>query len=422
MLVETFLMLAMLSAYPVLSLVVRGWVSKLFFLLLIVSIVSLARSKAWLEKSTWDTRTTVFAMAMGSATLAILLSQMYHHDFKWTPYDEASRLLLAVPIYLAIRTGSAGVTNVLGFSFPLGAIVALVAVGWDLNVSGDERLGSYFLNVVHFGDLALMLGFLSLFSIDVGRDRSSLPTALKLCGLCAGLYLSFRSGTRGGWLAIPVLLAIWILFGSRLKPRAAIAITIGLIGLVGVAGYLMFDLIYQRIADLQSDLAAFARGNKDTSVGIRLQILQAVAHVFQENPLFGAGPQGYKDALPALARSGVITPAAVELGIAEVHNQILSYAVKYGLFGLISGLAIYFVPLVIFVQCLKSAAGNARTAGLMGICLVTGFFVFGLSVEIFNLKNTISFYSLTLAALLAVAARNSDRATAAEPRTKPVEK
>ncbi|MNC89403.1 hypothetical protein D3C83_53370 [compost metagenome] len=104
-----------------------------------------------------------------------------------------------------------------------------------------------------------------------------------------------------------------------------------------------------------------------------------------------------------------------EFAIAEVHNQILSYAVKYGTFGLLSILAVYFVPLVLFVQAAGSSAGPARMAGGMGICLVGGFFIFGLSVEIFNLKNTVTFYSLTLASLLALAAppRTADRVTAA---------
>jgi len=109
-----------------------------------------------------------------------------------------------------------------------------------------------------------------------------------------------------------------------------------------------------------------------------------------------------------LSRSGIITPLAAELGLAEVHNQILSYSVKYGVFGLISGIAIYLVPFVIFTQSLRFSVGEKRVAGLMGICLVTGFFIFGLTVEIFNLKNTITFYSLTLASLLAAISNNSN--------------
>jgi O-antigen ligase len=39
----------------------------------------------------------------------------------------------------------------------------------------------------------------------------------------------------------------------------------------------------------------------------------------------------------------------------------------------------------------------------MGICLVLGFFIFGLTVEIFNLKMTATFFAFTLAVLMAAA-------------------
>jgi O-antigen ligase len=44
----------------------------------------------------------------------------------------------------------------------------------------------------------------------------------------------------------------------------------------------------------------------------------------------------------------------------------------------------------------------------MGIFLVAGFFIFGLTVEIFNLKMTIAFFSLTLAVLSAIASNKSE--------------
>lgn len=405
--VENLLISTLLFTYPLLALVVRGWVGKLFFLLLVLSIFSLVRSPAF-DRSTWDVNAVLFAVAMASATLAVILSQAYHHDFKLTPYDEASRLLFAVPIYLAIRMGNFGMTNFLHYAFPLGAIIALVTVGLDPNPPAAGRLGSYFLNVIHFGDLALMLGFLSLFSIDLGQKNSLFSVLVKLTGLFAGLYLSIQSGSRGGWLAVPVLSVIWILFANNLKVLtrvlAASAVTVLLI----IVGYFFVDTINQRIIEVYRDLAAFHHGNEDTSVGLRLQIWQGAITVFKENLLFGAGTEGYRQWMLLLSKSGSITSLAGEFAVAEVHNQILSYAVRYGIVGLVSISAVYFVPLVLFARTLRTSGGQKRLAGLMGICAVTGFLVFGMSVEIFNLKNTITFYSLTLACLFAVATQYPD--------------
>jgi O-antigen ligase len=45
----------------------------------------------------------------------------------------------------------------------------------------------------------------------------------------------------------------------------------------------------------------------------------------------------------------------------------------------------------------------------MGICVTLGFFVFGLTVETFDLKMTAAFYSLTVAALLAIATHHGSQ-------------
>ena len=402
-------MLAMLSAFPVLLLVMRGSMSALLFAMSALSMVALVRSGAWRGGRCWNADMIAFALAMASAMAVILPAQIYHHDLHWRPYDEAARLLLAVPVCLAVRACTTPVVPVLGIAMPVGAMLAMAVIGNDSGSMVAGRMGASFLNVIHSGNLALMLGMLSLFSIRAGVERAPILITLKLCGLLAGLYLSLRSGTRGGWLVIPVLLILWAMLELRLRSLMHAAMALGVMLVLAIAIYALFDLIQLRATDLQSDLEAFGRGQKDTSTGLRLQILQVVAHVLRENPLFGPGMQGYRAALETMAQTGAITSEAVLLGNAEVHNQILSYGVKYGLPGLVSGLAIHLVPWVLFARALKSATGEARAAAQMGLCLVTGFFVFGLTVEILNLKHTVAFYSMTLAVLLGAATRRVAR-------------
>ena len=67
-------------------------------------------------------------------------------------------------------------------------------------------------------------------------------------------------------------------------------------------------------------------------------------------------------------------------------------------------MSIYFVPFYFFLKAVKSDSAQrpARLAAMMGMCVTLGFFVFGLTVETFDLKLTAAFYSLTIAVLLAV--------------------
>jgi O-antigen ligase len=173
--------------------------------------------------------------------------------------------------------------------------------------------------------------------------------------------------------------------------------------LFGITSYFLINIIHQRVDEVYSDIVAAWHGNLDTSIGIRLQLWKAALYLFRENPIFGVGLDGYASMMSTLTQSGFITSTAADFGRGEVHNEILANMAKLGIVGLLSILAVYFVPLIIFLRTLKSNSDTKRTAAMMGGCLVLGFLVFGLSVETFDMKMNAAFYSLTLAVLLAIA-------------------
>jgi O-antigen ligase len=158
---------------------------------------------------------------------------------------------------------------------------------------------------------------------------------------------------------------------------------------------------------IYSDIFQFGSGNVDTSIGVRLQLWKAAIHLIAENPIFGVGADGFARAMDGMSASGFITPTAAEYGKGEVHNEILAQTVRFGVFGLASILAIYFVPFYLFLRVAKKGNQHQIGAAMMGMCVTLGFFVFGLTVETFDLKMTAAFYSLTVTVLLAIATHHS---------------
>lgn len=393
----------LLFAYPILLLTVRGGVDWCFALLVLVSLYQLARSGAQATARTWDRVATIYLISMASLVLATFLSQAYHLQFNSHPYDGASRFLFGVPIYLMLRREPPGALKVLQYGFPLGAIASPFVLWLDPRDWGDHRLGSSFLNPIHFGDLALMLGFLSLLAIDWERKDPRSVRMLKIAGLIAGISAAVETGSRGGWIAIPALLFVWLYYRGRRNSFARNSIIVAMMLFAAVAAYLLIPEVHGRIDSAIHNIVAFPRGNQDTSVGIRFQIWKAAVILFMQHPLFGLGPDQFKQMMMPLYHSGVISRMAAEYGQGEVHNEILVHSVNLGISGLASILSIYFVPLFFFVQSAKSASPSSRTAAILGIGLVTGFVIFGLTVETFDLKMTATFYSLTVAALLAAA-------------------
>lgn len=399
-----------LLCYPSLALTVRGGMGVLFFLLFIISLVCLYRMRGTLSASHWDGYSVAFALAMASPVVAIFLSQAHHGQFQASSYDWASRFLLSVPIFLALRQTNIRVIAVTQFAFPLGALATLIALmlhpaPWEEGRSTT----SYAFNLIHFGDTSLMLGFLSLFSINWMRKDSSPILILKLAGFLAGLYLSIQSGQRGGWIAIAPVFLLWVISHNKEHLWLKLATSALVIVCATWLSYAFVDVVHLRLNNLWQDVSNFTDGNKDTSLGIRLQHWRAAFFLFSENPLFGVGPGGFSQAMPALSQQGLLTPAAANMGNAEVHSEIFAKGAETGIFGLLSLLSIYIVPVAIFLKTIKAATPQLRHAAFMGMCLVAGFFIFGLTVEIFNLKMTASFFGLTLAVLMAAATNKTTR-------------
>ncbi|MFZ3018284.1 MAG: O-antigen ligase family protein [Gallionella sp.] len=395
-----------LSLYPMLLFAVQGGMNAALILLAGLCLFISFRQRSLPGTQNIDSH--LFGFTMSSALLAILFSQLYHHDLQARHFDSAARFLLAIPVFMALRNTDLRVLRVIQFAFPLGAITALLLVLAGANYMGTPRAGTSFINSIHFGNLALILGFLGAFSINWhGKDAAPL-LALKVVGLLSGLVASVLSGSRGGWVSIPFFVLLWLLSRSPGKVWNKLAVGIAGSALIVISSYFLVETIQLRLDEIYSDLATFSRGNTDTSIGLRLQLWNAAIQLFLENSLFGVGAEGFGQAMDQLRNAGYLTPLAAEMGKAEVHNEMLSYAVRYGIFGLISILAIYFMPFVLFLRAARSDSESRRGAAVMGMCLTLGFFIFGLTVEMFTLKMTASFYSLSVAVLLAIACNRQD--------------
>ena len=400
---------ALVVAYPVLLLVVAGWVNTLFGLLLILSPFVLWQVDAPGARAQLDRRGVwAYTLAMASLPLAVLLAEWANHRWAWRFYDVPSRFLFAVPVFLAVRRVPRRHLRLIGPALAAGAIAALIDVTLAPNHAfGPHRVGTSFLNPIHFGDLSLSLGLLGALSIDWGgRDRVWVR-GFKALGLCAGLYASELSGSRGGWVALPALVLGWLWLRRGQVPPARLWLSAAGAAAAGLAAYLLVPEIHHRIGLIVVDLVDFHHGMDNTSVGIRFQLWRVAWMLFEQHPLFGVGPGGFKALMPQMQQAGQLTALAADFGRQEVHNEILSKLSQMGVLGFAALMSVYFVPSALFARVLRSGDATRRRAGEMGLALVLCFVVYGLTVEIFILSMTAAFFTLTTAVLLGIAWNDS---------------
>jgi len=383
--------------YPGLMFAVKGGMNGSFLLLLIISFAVLLYRPRQMPGVIWDREVTLYLLAMLALPFAIFLSQSYHQHYDGHPYDAASRFFLAVPVFLLMRRVRFKFVAMVQYGFPVAAFI-----GWLMMRNIDAgRFGVVTMDLIHFGDFELILGILSVAALNwIGRD-TVLVRSLKTLGFVAGIYASISSGSRGGWIALPILLMVFYYFRfGRMSLKAAGTMLLAL-ALTGMLVFVSSQTMQQRIHATVREFIYLERDNLDTSMGIRLQLYQSAIEMISHQPIFGVGPEGFAGEMDAMQQEGKLTPMAAELGKGEVHNELLSKTAGLGIFGLIAILLIYFVPFKIFYHATRSKSAQVKQAGLLGIIFVSGFMVFGLTAEILNLTMAAAFYSLTVAVLLA---------------------
>lgn len=394
----------LLLTYPALAMLFDGAASALMIAAAVLSLATLLARRSG-SPAGLDNLGLAFCLALAAPLAAVALSTLAHGHPVFPVWDSPSRFLFVIPVFLALRRAPERRLAWADLAFPVGALATLfIALFLSRDWSdGDHRLGSKFLNPIHFGDLALAFGVLSAAALNWWRKDRPWVVALKIAGLFAGLTTSLLTGSRGGWLALPFVLAVVFWERGRGKSlRWKVLMPVAIVVLFGIV-YGASSTVRERIDVISSNLTQYEHGHEDTSVGVRLQLYRVAVELVAQHPVLGLGGHGFRDEMNAMARQGRLTPAAAQLGKGEVHNQLLAYATDYGIVGGLALLAIYAVPAVFFARRLRSASAIAHSTAMLGLLFTVMFFVFGLTVETFDLKGTVSIYALVVAALAAIA-------------------
>jgi len=386
----------LLLVFPVLMLTVLGGMNAVLFASVLIALLVKLHPPRSLVKTEWRSQWWPYVITMFAVTVAILISQTYHQNFGAPHYDGPARYWLAIPVFLLFYRLNLRVFDTLQFAFPIAAIT-----GWFFAEDIGAGVTLPLIDKIRYGDSMLMFSMLSLLSIDwLSRDVLYLR-ALKWAGFLFGLVATLQSGTRGALLAIPVFVAIYLISrGIRLSMKSILgSLALGILVIAGA--YISNSTVQNRMQEMATEVTTFDQGNRDTSTGIRWQLYTAAVEIILEHPVFGVGTGGYALQMAPMVAEGKITPIAAEYGRGEVHNDLLKKTADMGVFGLAALMAVYLVPFWMFQKASKSDSMQIQRAGVMGMLFVSGFMVFGLTAEVLNLTMTISFYSFTIAVLLA---------------------
>jgi O-antigen ligase len=316
--------------------------------------------------------------------------------------------LLTVPVAaLCLRARIPDAASRIAFLALGGAMIGLVVAAYQYFVERQPRPGGWELSPIHFGDLAVILGFLSLAALGKSGSRWR-----RICwaGPPVGVAAAVLSGTRGA-LVVAVVLApvavwhLWIVYRPRPIAVAGVAAAIfGLFLLLG-GGALAFGI--GRALDATGIVFDLLSGRRvvDLTAGVRLDQYQAAVRAFFDSPIFGHGWRHEIES--ALQYMSPATREAYRLGHwGYIHNDFLSFSVGMGVFGSVAWVLLFAYPVVAILE--KPAYPGPSARIFLTLVVWLGILVSGLSDVLFKTELTRSFYCFIPTAIM-ILCREDDR-------------
>lgn len=290
---------------------------------------------------------------------------------------------LAAGLLVWLRWYSPG-PRVLWWAVGCGALGAGAIALHERWVLGYARAHNQ-MNAIPFGNLSLLLGMLSLLAalwcLRRGYVRNPYLLALSLLAAFSGMLASLLSGTRGGWIAMPLLLILAYRAAQELVPERRRDAMVGLVivVLLGIAA-LPQSGVGQRVALAVSQVEEYWQGEaRGSSVGLRLEMWRGGAMLFRERPLIGWGEGRLELAMAEQVVQGNLHPGVQEYD--QLHSDLIDTAARRGLLGVAVLLTLYMTPMWLFWRWLRQPGADPGTKVLAaaGLMVPVAFIDFGLT-------------------------------------------
>lgn len=410
-----FLSALAVSLVPALALWMRGSANQLLFLLLLFAVIGTAwRSRLAprdrfvpVVRRYWPVWAALAAQFLAACVSTIVVGLRDARVFNDpSVLDTPLRMALFGPLLWLLLNVPSRWLRQIQWGCVAGALIGAGILHHQIGLSPEGRPAQIlFSNLLPFSNITLLLGLFSLLTLgwsDRATTWGRIGIALKLLGGAAGLYVAYASGTRGGWLALGAfaLVFFFLMSGSvwrKLLSMAALACAV-------LAVYHASDLVNQRVDEAYTEIQEYRKGQAlDSSVGNRLQLWSAALEVFEAHPLVGVSRQDYRRTMREAAEQGLITKHAAEFR--HSHNEFLFNLATLGILGGLAIAAAWLVPAFFFARATRRGGRDERIAGTMGLLLTIGFLVFGMTEVMFAMSMVAAFYTLMIAALMAIVIR-----------------
>jgi O-antigen ligase len=399
---------------PVFLLTVKHWTNLVVLVVFVGSLFFLLRKKEVFCQDTNELKRWrwIIALTLTGPVLAVGMGQLLRSEFYPPNFDAPLRVALCAPILLAIscgwlyKDGAQPITFLwMKYCFPLTLIWTFTyRPSWTTNW-GSHVITTYFVDVLSFGSLTLLFALLSFAALTFFWPRLSwLSRFISIASVLIGLYLSVRSGSRTGWLNMPVFLMVWAL-GFSLPTYGRLKTLFILFLILITAGIFIQSSPHftSKVLTAINEIANYHWDAKSTegSADIRISFYRMALFYFLHNPIKGWGDLGWKELMNSPEIVQYASEYARNFPEHGFHNEILTSAVRSGIWGLVSSITFFLFPIIWAIKILqKSVNADLKLFSFFILFLMLHMLLAGMTTEVTNLVFLASFLGLTISVLV----------------------
>jgi O-antigen ligase len=400
-------LVALLAIAPLGILTIKGWSGHLlaFGSLLALAIILLQQDKTQSDKVNAWVKLSILMFIF--PVLSILISQALRQDWHLKTYDAPSRFVMALPIFWVIYQRKLTPMSWWKISIPLSLLTLPILTpflpqnGWA--TVDPSRFGTYFVDPLTFGRIAIAMACLSFLSIKFTPKHQWPIILLQIIGGLIGAYYSIKSGSRTGWLAVPLIIFIYVTFFTFKNKFLAVLLAFLVTITTATVFYQTSTTVHERIKTAIREISTYSLSatspQNDSSVGLRFSFYRMGYYYFSQAPLTGYDDKGFEKIMTSPEVSQFHSEFAKKFALtAGFHNELVTNSVRAGIWGFMYTLLLLFAPLFIVVTLITKNASSFP--GHFGMIYSIHEVIASMSTEVFNLKFTAAFYALLIACIL----------------------
>ncbi len=385
--------------------------------------------RLFVERSQWShenlDHTLGFVLCLMAPICTELFAQLGQGQLRFAAFDGPSRFLLFIPVFFYLITHTNSLPRILTF-FAFGSAVGIMLVVVSLILFPEfywgYRAATYFVDPITLPVYTVVLFGIFVFVDPFVNRRGVKFTSNVLLFVCVS-FECLGSASRTSWLAMTGLCFVWAVFKLRHSFVKSVALSgLAVLALIGLYSYnssvtTRLDDVYTVVSIFLSDEAkGSAHIVQSSAVGHRIISFFVDLYLLKENLWFGVQDSQIPPYHQIVSAVPLLTPEIFEIKrLAGSHSEYLAQLVQKGLIlGVLHLLAIYLYPLYLVFRYRRY--GTIRTDpnifGFLGVAIP--LMISSLTIQVFNLKMTSSFYGLSLTIFVAAIVSRASIVTESE--------